>query len=86
MEWFWALFALLCSIGAGALAKWAWLAPVRWKAQGYLDNGLGTRIDFYESSRTFTMLNVGMRTFAVLGTVFVLLGVAVALGWIWKAI
>ena len=86
MEWFWAFCAALLTLGAAALAKWAWFAPVRWKAQGFADNGLGTRIELRDNPRSFAMMLLGMRSFAILGGLFAVFGVAITLGWIWKAL
>ncbi|MGX7925790.1 hypothetical protein ACWPMX_04355 [Tsuneonella sp. HG094] len=86
MEWVWAFFAALWTLSVAALAKWAWRAPPRWRAQGFVENGLGTRIALRQRPRSFSLMLLGIRLFALLGALFALFGAAITLGWIWKAI
>jgi hypothetical protein len=86
MEWFSALFGTLWTSIAVAFVKWSWTAPDRWLEQGFIDNGLGTRITRKENPRSFQVAIWATKAFSCWAAALALGGGAMTIGWIWKAI
>ena len=86
MEWFWALMGALWTWGAGAAALWLWRAPARWDAQGYVNNGLGTTIRRADNPTYFRGVLFSMRACSIWASLFAVFGVAITVGWVWRAL
>ena len=86
MEWLWALFSATCTAIVTALTKWSWEVPERWKQQGYLDNGLGTRIVLADNPGSFRGAVWMMKAFSIWSGATALGGIVMTTGWIWKAL
>jgi hypothetical protein len=86
MEWLWAAFAAMWTLGAASLALCLWRVPDRWRRAGKIDNGLGMVVDFdpnHLGTRVFVLLYRGI---APLGFAMALGGVAGTFMWIGRAI
>jgi len=86
MEWLWACVSVIWTVCALAIARTGWAMGQRWEIQGFIDNGLGTRIDRTTNPTGFAVARWGMKFFAVVGGLFVLGGIAITIGWIVKAL
>ena len=85
MNWVWAAFCAFWTAGVLALGLHAWRAPLKWQQQGYVDNGIGTRIDF-QNVRARRLLTFSSRAFAFLAFLMAAAGVVGTLAWIGRAI
>ena len=86
MEWLWAAFGAVWTYLIGGLGLWSWRAPERWSKQGFVNNGLRTKIFISDNPSNFRWVNFGMKAFAVCMSAMAIAGGIVTLGWIWKAL
>jgi hypothetical protein len=86
MEWVWALVSVLWTLGVMAVVRTAWAMGKRWDDAGFVDNGLGTRIERAANPLGFSVARWGIRSFAAFGVLFVVGGIAITIAWVVKAI
>ena len=86
MEWMWAAISVAWTLGASFIAKSGWLLAKSWAETGVIDNGMSFMVRREERPFLFALACNFSRFVALLGVLFVLIGIAVTMGWIARAI
>ena len=86
MEWMWAAFGVIWTLGAWFLAKSGLLMVKRWVEAGAIDNGLGFVLRREAHPTAFALACHINRFMSLLGFVFAMFGIVVTIGWIVKAL
>jgi hypothetical protein len=86
MEWFWAAISVCWTIGAWVIARTAWAMARHWGQAGVVDRGMGRGLSREDNPVGFALAYRGTQFVALLGLVFVAVGIAITLGWISRAL
>ena len=86
MEWMWAAFSAIWTLAAWFVARASWLMARHWSEAGIVSNGMGMELGRESNPFAFRLACYGTRFIAIWALLFVLIGVAVTIGWIVKAI
>ena len=86
MEWVWAAFGVIWTLGALFFAKSGLRTLKRWADAGEIDNGLRFVLRREVNPTAFALACHVNRFMSLLGFVFVIFGIVVTVGWIVRAL